>query len=171
MSDSQKAIDRINTLLQRTTERGASEAEENTAARMVCKLLRQFPGILQPVPTLHDIEQQRHRAAAGATQQPFWRPSGFNNNPNGGNNNTASGTGDIDEMREWVSGFNRFAAKGYVAVRYNKFIRQNDTEILLLVETKDGWEEVWLPLDKITMRTRMVWIDEAVAKEKNLRYR
>lgn len=133
---------------------------------MVCTLLRQFPGILQPVPTLDDIEQQRHRAAAAAPKTwNHWRQSG------GHNGNTASGSGDIDEMREWVSGFNRFAAKGYVAVRYNKYIRQNETEILLLAETNEGWQEVWLPLEKVTMRTRIVWVDETIAKEKNLRCR
>ena len=139
MSDSQKTIDRIRTLLQRTEERGASEAEENTAARMVCKLLRQFPGILQPVPTLHNIEQQLHRAAAEAQRSAHGRAtqwgSGSSAYAGSFHGNTASGTGGLDELREWVNGFTRFAAKGYVAVRYNRYVSQNETEILLLVET------------------------------------
>ena len=159
--DSDKVIERIRTLLQRTEERGASEAEENTAARMVCKLLRQFPDLLQPNLTIEGMEYQRHRAAAAATQNwNHWRPSG------GFNGHTAAGSGDMDDIL-----FARFAKPGYVAVRYTRFIRQNDNEILLLIDTNEGWQEVWLPLNKITMRTRVVWIDEEVAKEKNLRHK
>lgn len=41
-----KAIERIQMLLRRTEDNGASPAEADTAARMVCKLLVQFPLIL-----------------------------------------------------------------------------------------------------------------------------
>lgn len=49
--DADKALERIQMLLQRTEARGASEAEESTAARMICKLLRDFPELIggQPV--------------------------------------------------------------------------------------------------------------------------
>lgn len=43
-----KAIERIQSLLKRTESNGASPAEADTAARMVCKLLIQFPHILKP---------------------------------------------------------------------------------------------------------------------------
>ena len=59
MSESQKTIDRINTLIQRTEANGASEAEENTAARMVCKLLRESPELLGG-----NFPVQRRRAAS-----------------------------------------------------------------------------------------------------------
>ncbi len=164
MSDSQKTIDRIRTLLQRTEANGASEAEENTAARMVCKLLRQHPQLLQPVPTLEDIEEQRHRAANYA--RPSWRPDVATHWTN---QNTASSTPDIDTIREFFSG--RMAPQGYVPVRYTRLCGQNETEILLLVETKNGYDEVWLPTNRIKIRTRIVWVDEPVAKDKNLLYR
>lgn len=48
--DAEKALERIQLLLMRTEERGASPAEADTAARMVCKLLTQFPTILKPQP-------------------------------------------------------------------------------------------------------------------------
>lgn len=158
MSDSQKTIDRIRTLLQRTESNGASEAEENTAARMVCKMLRQFPELLCQAPTTLDIELERHSAAAYARH---WSP------PEGFNNNTASGTGDIDELRDFVAGLHK--PPGYVIVRYNKFIRQNSTEVLLLVNTIDGWEELWLPLNKLKMKTRVIWIEANTASEYRLR--
>lgn len=164
MSDSQKIIDRIQTLLQRTEAKGASEAEENTAARMVCKLLRQFPGILQPVPNLHDIEQQRHRAAAAAPQTwNHWRPSG------GFNNNTASGTGEINDINDAIDML-RNRPSNYVSVRYTRLLKQNSTEVLLLVEThiNHGYEEIWLPLDKLIMKTRVIWIEEATARKHKL---
>lgn len=59
--DAEKAIERIKMLLQRTEEKGASPAEEDTASRMVCKLLRQFPSLLKPPGNFRDYEQKRER--------------------------------------------------------------------------------------------------------------
>lgn len=49
--DANKALERIQMLLLRTEDNGASTAEEDSAARMVCKLLRQFPEIIGGMPS------------------------------------------------------------------------------------------------------------------------
>lgn len=63
--DADKALERINLMLLRTEAAGASPAEEDTAARMVCKLLRNFPELLQggrPARPHRDVEQPRYNS-------------------------------------------------------------------------------------------------------------
>lgn len=62
-----EALERIQSLLLRTEERGASEAEANAAARLVCKLLRKFPELLSPT-----MQQRRPQPQHGWTS---WRPT------------------------------------------------------------------------------------------------
>lgn len=71
--DASKAKERISLLLLRTEERGASPAEADSAARMVAKLLRQFPEIIG--------QQSEQRSASGFNrpQRPHhsWAPENF----------------------------------------------------------------------------------------------
>ena len=70
-----KALERIELLLMRTEANGASPAEADTAARMVCKLLIQFPEILGAKP----LETTQKRRTA--TYSSFYsQPSEHNSN-------------------------------------------------------------------------------------------
>lgn len=162
-TDQSKALERIKQLLLRTEERGASEAEAATAAKMVCKLLIKFPGLLSDRPNVFTAELQQHERAAAATQRrPFnWDgATGFYGWDRGTGGNTAAAAS------EFVAGLQR--PEGYVTVRYTKLLRMNSTEVRLLVETNNGYEELWLPTNKLKIKTRVIWIDEGIARERNL---
>lgn len=55
--DAEKALERIQSLLKRTEDNGASAAEEDSAARLVCKLIRQFPELIGGMPST----RRRHK--------------------------------------------------------------------------------------------------------------
>ena len=129
---------RIQMLLQRTEERGASEAEESSAARMVCKLLRQFPNLLNRQPNLEDIEVARHQQAS----RPF-----------------RYATDDDDDERP------EFPGNTKVSIRYTRIVRQ--TESAILVAFASG-RQIWLPLSQIKLKTFVVEMPRWLAQSKDL---
>lgn len=120
-----KVIERIVSLLKRTEENGASPAEAETAARMVCKLLVQFPGILNA---------QAPLKMPNRTKTPRYD----NDLSTGGSEN--------------------------VPIRYQNIVHQTDVSIALMINNR----EVWLPLNKITLKRSVVWMPKWLAKVNKL---